>query len=120
MAPKGIRVNAIAPGGVATENQAKANPDFDPVSFGKRLPAGFIAEPKDIGGVAVFLASDAAPYIIGQTMLVDGGLTAMMATAPDFRERQAARYGADYAPGLVSITDHGHLLSFHMLGCSFR
>jgi dehydrogenase/reductase SDR family member 4 len=72
--PRGIRVNAIAPGVIKTDF-AKAlyeNPKAAAMVSGmtclKRL-----GEPEDIAGVAAFLASDAARYITGQMILVDGG-----------------------------------------------
>jgi dehydrogenase/reductase SDR family member 4 len=72
--PRGIRVNAIAPGVIKTDF-AKAlyeNPKAAAMVSGmtclKRL-----GEPKDIAGVAAFLASDAARYVTGQMILVDGG-----------------------------------------------
>ena len=100
LAPKGIRVNCIAPGGVLVENHLKAIPDLDPEAIGRELPAGFIAEPRDIGRVAVFLASDDARYFIGQTLVVDGGQTAIMPLTGDFREPREWHFGAGYVPGL--------------------
>src|SRR5690606_22437737 len=72
---QGIRVNAIAPGFIATDMSAKAL-DSDPERKGKvlsRTPMGYLGEPKDIGTAAVFLASDAAKYITGVILPVDGG-----------------------------------------------
>ena len=71
---KGIRVNSIAPGVVKTDfakalyENPKAAATIENMTCLKRL-----GEPEDIGGVAVFLASDAARYITGQFILVDGG-----------------------------------------------
>ncbi len=69
-----ILVNAIGPGWVKTElTQALRN---DPERFkaiSDRIPLGRWAEPEDIAGVAVFLASDASDYITGQVIFVDGG-----------------------------------------------
>jgi len=71
---KGIRVNSIAPGVVKTDfakalyENPKAAATVSGMTCLKRL-----GEPEDIAGVAVFLASDAARYITGQMLLVDGG-----------------------------------------------
>src|SRR4051794_2579254 len=75
LSPKGIRVNCIAPGFIATEMSAKAL-DNDPERKGKalgRTPMGFLGVPADIGEAALFLASDAAKYITGVILPVDGG-----------------------------------------------
>lgn len=94
---RGIRVNAIAPGWVFTESHRKIHGEaFDVAAAGKTLPAGFIAEPRDIGRLAIFLASDESRYIIGQTIICDGGQTAILPLTGDFRERRKERYGRDY------------------------
>jgi NAD(P)-dependent dehydrogenase (short-subunit alcohol dehydrogenase family) len=75
LSPKGIRVNCIAPGFIATDMSAKALND-DPERKGKalgRTPMGELGNPSDIGDAAVFLASDAAKYITGVVLPVDGG-----------------------------------------------
>ncbi|MDP7396457.1 MAG: SDR family oxidoreductase [Lentisphaeria bacterium] len=98
---KGIRVNAIASGWVLVENQRAMIPeDFDEEQAGLVLPAGFIGEARDIGRVAIFLASDEARYIIGQTLVCDGGQTSLMAAAGDFRKPGTDIYGKGYVPGL--------------------
>ena len=73
-AGKGINVNAIAPGYVATNNTAALR--ADPVrnqAILDRIPAGRWADPEDIAGAAVFLASPAARYVHGAIFNVDGG-----------------------------------------------
>jgi NAD(P)-dependent dehydrogenase (short-subunit alcohol dehydrogenase family) len=74
--PKGVRANCIAPGLIRT-NFSRAlweNPGLlRRVEEG--TPLRRIGEPEDVGGVAVFLASRAAAYITGQTLVVDGGIT---------------------------------------------
>jgi len=73
---KGIRVNAIAPGLVQTDF-ARAlweNPEVRAVTE-QRAALGRIGQPRDIAGVAVFLASQAAGFITGQVIVVDGGST---------------------------------------------
>lgn len=75
LSPKGIRVNAIAPGFIHSDMSAKAL-DADPERKAKvfsRTPIGVMGEPEDIGAAALFLASDAAKYITGLIMPVDGG-----------------------------------------------
>ncbi len=76
-APKGIRVNAIAPGYFRTamtevfyENQAWQE------TMLAKIPQGRFGQDSDIGGVAVFLASDAAAYVNGHCIPVDGGFLA--------------------------------------------
>ncbi|HTB62771.1 MAG TPA: 2-dehydro-3-deoxy-D-gluconate 5-dehydrogenase KduD [Opitutales bacterium] len=74
LAPLGICVNAIAPGYMATDNTTALR--ADPVrnkSILERIPAGRWGEPTDLNGAAVFLASDAAAYVHGITLPVDGG-----------------------------------------------
>ena len=74
----GIRVNAICAGTVDTDAWRVAV-EKDPDIFkklGRIYPVGRVAQPEEIGRVAVFLASDAASFISGATVPVDGGLTA--------------------------------------------
>jgi len=94
---RGVRVNAIAPGWVFTENHRQVlGESFDVVEAGRSLPAGFIGEPRDIGRLAVFLASDESRYIIGQTVICDGGQTAILPLTGDFRGRRKERWGRNY------------------------
>ena len=73
-APKGINVNAIAPGYTATDNtQALRDDPERSKALLERIPAGRFADPSEIAGAAVFLASDAAAYCHGSTVTVDGG-----------------------------------------------
>lgn len=78
LAPYGIRVNAVAPGPVETEmaKAALADPDLK-AKILERLPLGRVGQPEDIAGSVVFLASDAASFITGVTLYVDGGYLAM-------------------------------------------
>ena len=100
LAPKGIRVNAIAPGAVEVEAHHKVVAGFDPVAFGKLIPCGFVGQPVDIAKVAVFLASDDARYIVGQTIVVDGGTTSWMPFGDGFRQPVGGQFGKEYVPGL--------------------
>lgn len=73
-ASKGVNVNAIAPGYIATDNTEALRDDATRSrQILERIPAGRWGEPGDFKGPAVFLASDAASYIHGTTLLVDGG-----------------------------------------------
>ena len=75
LSPKGIRVNAIAPGFIYSDMTAKAL-NSDPERKAKvfsRTPMGIMGQPSDIGEAALFLASDAAKYITGVVLPVDGG-----------------------------------------------
>lgn len=73
-AGKGVNVNAIAPGYIATDNTEalRNDPERHDAILG-RIPAGRWGEPDDFGGPAVFLASDAASYVHGTILTVDGG-----------------------------------------------
>ena len=94
---RGIRVNAIAPGWIFVENHRKVyGGSFDTVEAGRSLPAGFIGEPRDIGRLAIFLASEESRYIIGQTLVCDGGQTAILPLTGDFRQRRKERWGREY------------------------
>lgn len=73
-APHGINVNAIAPGYTATDNtQALRDDPERSRALLERIPAGRFADPSEIAGAAVFLASDAAAYCHGSVVTVDGG-----------------------------------------------
>ncbi len=71
VAKRGIRVNAIAPGYIATEMLSDADLD----AARKLAPMGRVGEPSDVAELALFLASDRAKFITGQTIVTDGGLT---------------------------------------------
>jgi 3-oxoacyl-[acyl-carrier protein] reductase len=76
-----IRVNAVAPsavdtaflrGGTGRSDETDA-PRFDPQAYGRTIPLGRIARPQDIVGPTLFLLSEAACYVTGQTLQVNGG-----------------------------------------------
>ncbi|QUJ77257.1 SDR family oxidoreductase [Sulfitobacter albidus] len=73
-APHGVNVNSIAPGYTATDNTQALRDDPDRSrALLERIPAGRFADPSEIAGAAVFLASDAANYCHGSVVTVDGG-----------------------------------------------
>ena len=78
LAPHGITVNAIAPGYMMTD-LVRAYLEVDGDRYRRilsRIPLGRVGQPEEIGGALVFLASDAARYITGATIHIDGGWTA--------------------------------------------
>ena len=78
LAPHGIRVNAIGPGSVMTDILASVADDAAARSrILSRTPLGRIGDPQEIAGIAVFLASDDASYVTGQTIFADGGRMAL-------------------------------------------
>ena len=73
-ASKGVNVNAIAPGYIATNNTAALQADeARNKAILDRIPAGHWGDPSDLGGAAVFLASRASDYVQGHILAVDGG-----------------------------------------------
>ena len=99
LAPRGVRVNAIAPGCVVVDNYYKVEPDFDPEKMGRLIPAGFVGEPSDIAKLALFLASDDARFIVGQTIISDGGTTSWLPFGEGFRKGPGGQFGQGYMPG---------------------
>lgn len=74
--PKGVRVNAIAPGLIRTDfARALWEDEKRRAEREAMTPLRRIGEPRDIGGIAVFLASDAAAFITGQVIVADGGVS---------------------------------------------
>jgi 2-deoxy-D-gluconate 3-dehydrogenase len=83
LAPLGIRVNAIAPGAILTEGSEKMTETSNMTEeerqlmlagFEERIPLSRLGQPDDLGGAAIFLASDASAYVTGALLPVDGGL----------------------------------------------
>ena len=73
-ASKGIQVNAIAPGYMATNNTSQLRGDADrSEAIIERIPAGRWGTPEDMQGTVVYLASKASDYVNGYTVAVDGG-----------------------------------------------
>jgi len=73
LAPRGIRVNCVAPGAIEIERTRAEHPDYAG-AWARLTPLGRVGQPEDVGRAVVFLASDASSFITGQTVWVDGGL----------------------------------------------
>jgi NAD(P)-dependent dehydrogenase (short-subunit alcohol dehydrogenase family) len=73
LAPHGIRVNAIAPGLTDTVQPRYGNTEAELAVMASAVPLGRMAQPADIAGIAVFLASEEAGHVTGQTVHVNGG-----------------------------------------------
>jgi NAD(P)-dependent dehydrogenase (short-subunit alcohol dehydrogenase family) len=99
LAPRGVRVNAIAPGLVEVPSYYEADPTFDAEAAGRTIPAGFAGQPEDVARLAVFLASDEARFIVGQTLVIDGGTTAWFSFTDDFDRPAAGVWGGGSVPG---------------------
>ena len=84
LADKGIRVNAVAPGTIATELAAKAVLTSEEArqKIMSRTPMGRLGEPSEIADVVAWLASDAASYVTGEIVTVDGGRMTLNYTMP--------------------------------------
>jgi NAD(P)-dependent dehydrogenase (short-subunit alcohol dehydrogenase family) len=75
LAPAGVTVNAVAPGSIETAMNADAYTPEVRRAYEQRIPLGHIGTAEEVADVIVFLASDAARYVTGQELIVDGGLT---------------------------------------------
>jgi NAD(P)-dependent dehydrogenase (short-subunit alcohol dehydrogenase family) len=75
LAPAGITVNAVAPGAVDTPLNVKAYTPDVRRTYEERIALGRIGSAEEVADVVLFLASDAARYVTGQELIVDGGLT---------------------------------------------
>jgi 3-oxoacyl-[acyl-carrier protein] reductase len=73
LGPHGIRVNCVAPGAIATERTATETESYSE-KWSALTPLRRVGTPQDIAGPVVFLASDAAGFVTGQTLYVDGGV----------------------------------------------
>ncbi|MFZ5618306.1 MAG: SDR family NAD(P)-dependent oxidoreductase [Pseudomonadota bacterium] len=83
LAPYGIRVNAIGPGSIMTDLLRSVMADeAGRRKILSRTPLGRVGEPSEIASIALFLASDMASYITGQTIFADGGRAALNYTVP--------------------------------------
>ena len=84
LADKGVRVNAVAPGTIATELASKAvlTSDEAKARIMSRTPMRRLGEPSEIADTVAYLASDAASYITGEIVVVDGGRMTLNYTVP--------------------------------------
>ena len=74
--PRGVRVNAVAPGTIRTAHSEQGTPTVDSAEERLAIPLRRRGEPADIAGAAVYLLSDLAGFVTGQTLVVDGGSSA--------------------------------------------
>lgn len=104
LAHKGVRVNAIAPGWVMVDNHARAQEGYTEegarAAARDKVPLGRPGLPEEIASLAVFLASEDAAFIVGQTIIADGGTTSLMSLISDFRHESSARFGTGYVAGI--------------------
>jgi NAD(P)-dependent dehydrogenase (short-subunit alcohol dehydrogenase family) len=76
-AKQGIRINTVNPGLIATEMMDRfTNIGITSEQFASTVPMGRMGQPEEIAATVVFLCSDAASYITGQSLVIDGGYTA--------------------------------------------
>lgn len=88
LAPYGILVNAISPGATDTEVNLSVYTPATRRALQKKIPIGRIANPEDIAGAAIFLASKMANYITGQIITVDGGVSVSDYTPIKYEEEK--------------------------------
>ena len=91
LAPRRIRVNAFGPGATNVERNRRDDPSYA-ASWAPHIPLGRVADPDEMVGPALFLASDDSAHVTGQLFFVDGGWTASGA----------------FPPSYVDATEHGH------------
>lgn len=88
LSPHHITVNCIAPGATTTPRNLADDPNYDTV-WGRIVPTGKVCKPEDIAQAALFLLSPGASQITGQTLIVDGGWSAISPTPSlDFVEKK--------------------------------
>jgi 3-oxoacyl-[acyl-carrier protein] reductase len=88
LSPHGITINAVAPGSITNERNLSDDPDYD-TKWAGVIPVRRAGRPADIAATVLFLASDDASFINGQTIIVDGGWTAYSPTPGfEFVERK--------------------------------
>ena len=88
-----IRVNAIAPGPVATEQLRRAYGEVGFADRGRSIPMNRLAEPEDVADLIRFLLSDDSRYISGQVIAIDGGASAVGAYSYDTYKRNMSHSG---------------------------
>jgi 3-oxoacyl-[acyl-carrier protein] reductase len=84
-----IRVNAVAPGPVATEQLRKVYGQVGCADRGRSIPMNRLAEPEEVADLVAFLVGDGAHYLTGQVLTIDGGASAVGAYSYDTYKRNA-------------------------------
>jgi glucose 1-dehydrogenase len=100
LAHRGIRVNGIAPGWVTVENYFTSIPGFNEAdakkAAEKSVPVARYGVPIDVAHLATFLCGDEAGFLIGQTIVLDGGTVSLMSLISDFRNESSSHFGERY------------------------
>lgn len=91
LAPYRIRVNTFAPGPTRVARNLSDDPNYD-ATWGAVVPMGRAADPEEMAGPAIFLASDDSSYMTGQIFFVDGGWTAAGRVPEEYLERAARKH----------------------------
>jgi NAD(P)-dependent dehydrogenase (short-subunit alcohol dehydrogenase family) len=81
LAPRNVRVNAVAPGWIEVESHHIKYTDYDTAAGGRQIPRRRVGQPIDVAKACVYLASADSDFVIGHVLLVDGGTTALMSLA---------------------------------------
>jgi len=102
LAHRNIRVNGIAPGWITVPNYYNAIPGFNEEDARKdaydAVPAARYGTPLDVARMAAFLCSSEADFLVGQTVVLDGGTTSLMSLISNFRTPSTAQFGRNYMP----------------------
>ncbi len=100
LAHRGIRVNAIAPGWITVENYFKSIPGFNEADARKSaenaVPSARYGLPIDVAKLATFLCSDDSGFLVGQTIVLDGGTVSLMSLISNFRAESTSKFGEQY------------------------
>ena len=97
---RGIRVNVIAPGWITVENYFKVIPGFTEEQASSdaanSVPIARYGLPIDVARAAAFVCGPDAGFLLGQTIVLDGGTTSLMSLISDFRSESSAKFGEAY------------------------